>query len=420
MRPSLTYVGTLDDVVERFPWQFDADINYFNQLLVRKAILGEKILINDGYLLNNSAARQAILNPSCSPLTSLIEQGFVRILSRNADLVSLPEKMAAQGVTSFNVLKNSAEWPSLKRELRKWQPLLEETDNFIPWPEKHISHGFDQMIMRLAERTPKDLSIGSVSHDQWRRVFDLYEQSNRYDKEATRTRWESAVTECLADNHQGRLSMMHLACEAYHYNFGVCLGSQSSLSKQQILVETRFSSAFADLSKVDQELQMQHVSIPGLRVPRNISMNSGPKWAELVSPFSDVGKQLRAYRQAQDDYFSGQGTEECLTAEARAYSKQLSSLFGEKQSESAVARVAIGVGFFAAGLMAAGPEVAAVLWLTENYLYPTITRKFKLRDREFFSKNTALPTQTVSSALSSVVLDPVQIKELASTIPDFK
>ncbi len=396
MRPSLTYVGTLDDVVERFPWQFDADINYFNQLLVRKAILGEKILINDGYLLNNSAARQAILNPSCSPLTSLIEQGFVRILSRNADLVSLPEKMADQGVASFNVLKNSAEWPSLKRELRKWQPLLEETDNFIPWPEKHISH------------------------DQWRRVFDLYEQSNRYDKEATRTRWESAVTECLADNHQGRLAMMHLACEAYHYNFGVCLGSQTSLSKQQILVETRFSSAFADLSKVDQELQMQHVSIPGLRVPQNISMNSGPKWAELVSPFSDVGKQLRAYRQAQDDYFSGQGTEECLTAEARAYSKQLSSLFGEKQSESAVARVAIGVGFFAAGLMAAGPEVAAVLWLTENYLYPTITRKFKLRDREFFSKNKALPTHTVSSALSSVVLDPVQIKELASTIPDFK
>ena len=90
---------------------------------------------------------------------------------------------------------------------------------------------------------------------------------------------------------------------------------------------------------------MQHVSIPGLRVPRNISMNSGPKWAELVSPFSDVGKQLRAYRQAQDDYFSGQGTEECLTAEARAYSKQLSSLFGEKQSESAIARVAIGVAF---------------------------------------------------------------------------
>jgi hypothetical protein len=44
MRPSLTYVGTLDDVVERFPWQFDADINYFNQLLVRKAILGEKYL----------------------------------------------------------------------------------------------------------------------------------------------------------------------------------------------------------------------------------------------------------------------------------------------------------------------------------------------------------------------------------------
>jgi hypothetical protein len=47
-------------------------------------------------------------------------------------------------------------------------------------------------------------------------------------------------------------------------------------------------------------------------------------------------------------------------------------------------------------------------------------RVIQLRDREFFSKNTALPSQTVSSALSSVVFDPVQIKELASTIPDFK
>ena len=70
--------------------------------------------------------------------------------------------------------------------------------------------------------------------------------------------------------------------------------------------------------------------------------------------------------------------------------------------------------------MAPSPEVAAVLWLTKQYLNLTITHKFKLRDREFFNKNTTLPTQTVSSALSSVVLDPVQVNELASTIPDFK
>ena len=107
---SFTYLGTADDLVQRYSWQIEMDLKSFNNMLMRKALLGERVLINDGYLLNLPAARQALLDPSCSPLKALIESNFVRILSRNNDLVSMPEAMAKQGVKSFESLKGSNEW----------------------------------------------------------------------------------------------------------------------------------------------------------------------------------------------------------------------------------------------------------------------------------------------------------------------
>ena len=59
-----TYLGTADDLVQRYPWQIEMNLENFNNMLMRKALLGEKVLINDGYLLNLPAARHALLNLS--------------------------------------------------------------------------------------------------------------------------------------------------------------------------------------------------------------------------------------------------------------------------------------------------------------------------------------------------------------------
>ena len=83
MQQALTYLGTLDDVVQRYPWNIEIGLQQFNQMLIRKALLGEKIIINDGYLLNHPFARQALLNPTSSPLKALIEANFVQVMSRS-------------------------------------------------------------------------------------------------------------------------------------------------------------------------------------------------------------------------------------------------------------------------------------------------------------------------------------------------
>ena len=86
MQQAITYLGSLDDVVQRYPWNITVDLTHFNQMLIRKALLGEKVIINDGYLLNHPCARQALLDPTSSPLKALIEANFVHIMSRSGSL----------------------------------------------------------------------------------------------------------------------------------------------------------------------------------------------------------------------------------------------------------------------------------------------------------------------------------------------
>ena len=258
MQQALTYLGTLDDVVQRYPWNIEMGQQQFNQMLIRKALLGEKVIINDGYLLNHPFARQALLNPTSSPLKALIEANFVQIMSRSGSLLDVAEKMSAQGVESFQALQKSSEWPALQSMLKQWEPGLQRIENFIPWPKKHISHGFDNMLGRSRHLQVENLGMTAVSNDDFQRVFDLYTAKNKTDKEATRTRWEQACLSILGDAPDAKAKineLMGLATEAYHYNFAVCLSSQ--FSERKILVETRYSRAFADLIQLGQPTESE-------------------------------------------------------------------------------------------------------------------------------------------------------------------
>ena len=180
LEQALTYLGTLDDVVQRYPWSIDMGQQQFNQMLIRKALLGEKVIINDGYLLNHPFARQALLNPSSSPLKALIEANFVQIMSRTGSLLDVVEKMSEQGVESFQALQKNSDWPALKTMLKQWEQGLQRKENFIPWPKKHISHGFDNMLCRSRELTVEKLGMTSVSDDDFQRVFNLYSSKKIY------------------------------------------------------------------------------------------------------------------------------------------------------------------------------------------------------------------------------------------------
>ncbi|QHJ12264.1 hypothetical protein FX988_02515 [Paraglaciecola mesophila] len=422
MQQALTYLGTLDDVVQRYPWNIEIGLQQFNQMLIRKALLGEKIIINDGYLLNHPFARQALLNPTSSPLKALIEANFVQVMSRSGSLLDVAEKMAAQGVESFQALQKSAEWPDLQRMLKQWEPGLQRIENFIPWPKKHISHGFDNMLGRSRHLQVETLGMAAVSNDDFQRVFDLYTAKNKTDKEATRTRWEQACLSILGDAPDAKAKineLMGLATEAYHYNFAVCLSSQ--FSERKILVETRYSRAFADLIQLGQPTESELVDIPSIQIPQKLSFDRPQLWKELVDPFSDVAAVQKEYQDVMDQFFAGQANAKLVEEVSLKYSKALSAHFENDEQDGGIKKVALSIGFLGLGLVAGGPVTAGLLWLAENSLLPTVTRVFKLRDKGFFKKQSTAQPMDLSrkNTLSSVSISLPLAEKLAKDIPDF-
>ncbi|QBG34350.1 hypothetical protein [Litorilituus sediminis] len=421
-----TYLGTADDLVQRYPWQIEMNLENFNNMLIRKALLGERVLINDGYLLNLPAARLALLKPECSPLKALIEANFVRILSRNNDLVSMPSNMAKQGVTSFANLGNNSEWQALSAMLKKWQPKLQHIDNFIAWPKKHISHGFDTIMMRLYQKSPQQLGLLHTSHDELLRVFDNYQQQNMHDKEATRTRWENAVISELANSKHDKEKineLIGLACEGYHYNFGICLSNFSALEKANIIVETRYSQAFDDFMEINATQQECLAEMPVLDIPKNLPLDKPELWKQVVDPFSDIADLQTTYKQSMSLYSAGQTSKEALKQAAKEYSVALSKHFGQKEDMGlgAKSKRVLGLGFFGAGALVSLP-VAALLWFSETELLPAVMKRFQIRDKKFFSENKSnLPLVNMQNKpmITSVALNKEKALTLSKHIPSF-
>lgn len=419
-----TYLGTADDLVQRYPWQIEMDLTNFNNMLMRKALLGEKILINDGYLLNLPAARHALLNPESSPLKALIESNFVRILSRNNDLLAMPESMAKQGVSSFALLKSNNEWNDLASMLRKWQPKLHRTENFIAWPKKHISHGFDTIMMRLHEKSPEQLGLAHNSNDDLLRVFDNYIAQNQHDKEATRTRWENAVLKTLSNTSNDKQKIQELiglSCEGYHYNFGICLSNFSALDKAKIIVETRYSQAFDEFMEINIAAEECLAEMPVLNIPKNLPFNKPELWKQIVDPFSDIADLQNTYKQSMSLYSAGQTSKEALEEASKSYSLALSKLFGQSSSAGSNTKRVLGLGFFGAGALVSLP-VAALLWFSETELIPAMMKRFQVRDKKFFNENKGkIPMVNMQnkSMITSVALNKQKSLELFKTIPSF-
>lgn len=423
---NFTYLGTADDLVQRYPWQIEMNLENFNNMLIRKALLGERILINDGYLLNLPAARQALLQPECSPLKALIESNFVRILSRNNDLVSMPTIMANKGVTSFAHLSKNNDWLILSKMLKKWQPKLQHIDNFIAWPKKHISHGFDTIMMRLFQKKPQQLGLIHTRNDELLRVFENYQQQNIHDKEATRTRWENAVKSELENSEHCKekiTELIGLACEGYHYNFGICLSNFSALENANIIVETRYSQAFDDFMEINATQQECLAEMPVLDIPKNLPLDKPELWKQVVDPFSDIADLQTTYKQSMSLYSAGQTSKEALEQAAKDYSLALSKHFGQKEDMGlgAKSKRVLGLGFFGAGALVSLP-VAALLWFSETELLPAVMKRFQVRDKNFFSENKInLPLVNMQNKpmITSVALNKQKALELSKKIPSF-
>lgn len=433
---SYTYLGTVDDVVFRYPWDIPVDLKYLNDLLLRKAVMGERIVLNDGYLLNLPAARQALLEPSKSPLKFLIEQGFVRILSRQQTLAGLPVAMAHAGVESFAELLRSPEWQGqLKPLLTRWDAYLQEYNRFLPWPRKDISHGFCLMMRRLQGKTAAELGLASVDDDLLQRVLDKFLEQSEQSHDAARTRWEKLVLELCdqAANAEAAVrEMMRLANQVYHYNFGICLTAgqvEEPEGRGLIAVETRYNPAFADLLKIEPGMETVDLEVPALKLPKRVPMDSRQFWEELIRPDTDLGEKRAIFTQSYENYLAGLIDLEQLKDAVAEYSSQLFRHCGEAEPNSKAAQLgktALSLGFLGAGTVLGGPVMAVLLWVAENAAVPTVMKVLRRTSGAVEMPLPATPQvgaaavpETGGTRLTSVSLDPDKAAALAAGINDF-
>ena len=87
------YVGIFDDQILLYNDK-ELTLATINDALFHAVVQGGPLLINDGYLMHFEDGRRALTESASSPLTKLLQTGFVKLFSRTGgDLAAMPKKM---------------------------------------------------------------------------------------------------------------------------------------------------------------------------------------------------------------------------------------------------------------------------------------------------------------------------------------
>jgi hypothetical protein len=341
-----TYVGTLDDAVQRYPWKFRLDQRQLDHLLVVELIHGNPLLLNDGYLLLHPLCRAALMNED-GLLWHLIRAGFVRVMHRGGDafgLHELPSKMAP-AVSSFaKMLDGSVDdiaWTELRPRVERLDGMLRDNGHLVAWPRYDATSGFLALTRRLCERrvTARQLGLArgtmqKAPDDFLQRVVDRISENPC----AARTQWEQ-VAKRYANSprytkHPRRFmrATMNLASEIYHYNMGMLLAAEHGAG---VSVQTQVSPAFDDLLAPAQKKVALHEldAIARLHVPASVAAIDPHRLVGILVPGTalfEARQHWMGLRRSWELALPGQRDELTreLNASARHYAKALAGHLG--------------------------------------------------------------------------------------------
>ncbi len=228
MNEAWTYLGLVDDFAIRHRDGHPIHtLKELNDHLVHAVIVGDPLLINDGYLLMNKAVQEAIVRKDASPFRGLVECGFIRVLSRNGGrLERLAEKMADDNISSAEAMLSTDEYRSnYYPALEAWCAALNDGHHtwFRPWPKLKTHQAFGQLGTLVLDQITK---LKSSDGKQAR-----YFQEMLGDKVRSRTAWEE-TSNTLKNNQvitsQTHHQLMAAANEAYQYSWGCLLTEEDT------------------------------------------------------------------------------------------------------------------------------------------------------------------------------------------------
>lgn len=264
-----TYTGLLDDVVQRYEPSIGQDHTFFSRNLAKHALFGQKLLINDGYIFAGSGFEQALSEDSM--LRGMMRSGFVKLLTKlkefDAQAFSeLPEKLATQGVNTSQELTSKVEWETdIKPNLMKLGLNISKHRSHAPFPEFQMDAGFRKIFDRVQGKTVVDLGIDGMTQVEFDDLIGRVRENETY-LTAPRTVLEEELLHLERSRLLSRSvtrQLMAIGCQAYHYNFALCL---SASTKEHVSAETSLGRAFEDLLDLPDAVEADVMEPPSHNV----------------------------------------------------------------------------------------------------------------------------------------------------------
>ncbi len=288
-----TYAGLLDDVIHRYVPDAYHDQKFFERSLIKHIFFGGPMLVNDGYLFAGNGLQQAISEGSL--LREMVATGFVKILTKAHDFnpdafASLPEKLAHDGVNTSKNLISSTEWPEKKELLNRWAQRIEQQNSYQCFPRYQMHEGFKRLFNRVRSKSAIDLGLYDLTDSYLDDLLGAILEHEVYE-----TAPRSAIEEVLlSEFNSGTIGknsmdeMMSIACQAYHYNFALCLSADM---KTPIAADTMIGAAFEDLLELPDAVEADiagMADLPAISVPQGIPLDKPEYFRGLVEPGNSI------------------------------------------------------------------------------------------------------------------------------------
>lgn len=332
--PALSYLGTVDDSVFRYPWRFKISKARLEHSLAVQIITGSPVLINDGHFILHPIIQESLLSKD-SLIWAMAKVGYLRIMSRgygSYGLDEMPIKMAtAGGVDSFKALIARPDWSEIQKRLRDTNDILSSKGHIQPWPAFDLSSGFLLFAQKLLRESSSE-TVG-ISHvvrtDIFQDFLKQFVEDLAASMKAPRTIWENLSKQYASksgvtyDPVEFVRALMNLANEIYHYNMGVCLSADLKLP---VSVETQASSAFDDLLVTQQVVVEDIPMLPRIHVPKVVLSAKSSRLIEILEPDREVFKARAKWLDLNSSLTPAPKNE--IREAGLEYAKQLAEHFG--------------------------------------------------------------------------------------------
>jgi hypothetical protein len=372
----LTYYGTLDDVVDRYPWPLTIDLECARRQLITSAMYRKTALINDGYIVVNRHLVGDLEDLNRSLLGAMLSSGSARLFtrSRGSNIARGLEK-TAKNIQSHQYLVNSPQWESIADNLAALE--RDTGHRNICWPaDKNMGELFHLLLQDTAHKVDRDLVriVPEASWEDFQGVFREYERNISSTFEGARSVWEAACwvhfAGCDVDPWQlmgpddaaskernfpgyARVRpMMNVANEIYHlaYSIGAHVSVKSDTREDvrslRVGAATAYfdeSYGFAPVDDVHDELDnyiRDHVDGLLISIPRSLTFSGDFSFIRDFTLNAETRHIGDAYLAALAEFLAtGQGRSEVLRLRPEYANKLAKAMLPGVRSGPATATV---------------------------------------------------------------------------------